>query len=46
MRVSPNTIKQFVRIIMSKMGVTNRSGIIGKLIPNNEGSVVTKALRY
>jgi DNA-binding CsgD family transcriptional regulator len=32
MSVSPNTIKQFVRLIMSKMGVTTRSGIIGKLI--------------
>jgi len=32
MNVSPNTIKQFVRLIMSKMGVTTRSGIIGMLI--------------
>jgi len=31
MSVSPNTIKQFVRTIMSKMGVTTRTGIIGKL---------------
>ena len=32
MGVSPNTVKQFVRLIMSKMGVTTRSGIVGKLI--------------
>lgn len=32
MGVSPNTIKQFVRLIMSKMAVTTRSGIVGKLI--------------
>lgn len=32
MGVSPNTIKQFVRLIMSKMHVTTRSGIVAKLI--------------
>jgi len=32
MSVSPNTVKQFVRITMSKMGVTTRSGILGKLL--------------
>ena len=32
MNISPNTVKQFVRFIMSKMGVTTRSGIIGKLV--------------
>jgi len=32
MSVSPNTIKQFVRLIMTKMGVTTRSGIIGKFV--------------
>lgn len=32
MRVSPNTVKQFVRLIMSKMSVTTRSGILGKLL--------------
>ena len=32
MSVSPNTIKQFVRLIMSKMSVTTRSGILGKLL--------------
>jgi len=32
MSVSPNTVKQFVRLIMSKMSVTTRSGIVGKLL--------------
>jgi DNA-binding CsgD family transcriptional regulator len=32
MNVSPNTIKQFVRLIMSKMRVTTRSGILGRLL--------------
>jgi DNA-binding CsgD family transcriptional regulator len=32
MNISPNTVKQFVRLIMSKMSVTTRSGIIGKLL--------------
>ena len=32
MRISPNTVKQFVRLIKGKMGVTTRSGIVGKLI--------------
>ncbi|MGH9199117.1 MAG: response regulator transcription factor, partial [Acidimicrobiia bacterium] len=30
MNVSPNTVKQFVRLTMSKMNVTTRSGILGK----------------
>jgi len=32
MNVSPNTVKQFIRLIMSKMGVSTRSGIVGKLM--------------
>ncbi len=32
MNISPNTVKQFVRLIMSKMSVTTRSGIIGRLV--------------
>ena len=31
MHVSPKTIKQFVRLIMSKMGVTTRPGILGRV---------------
>jgi DNA-binding CsgD family transcriptional regulator len=36
MGVSPNTIKQFVRLVMSKMCVTTRSGIVGKLVDRHE----------
>jgi DNA-binding CsgD family transcriptional regulator len=32
MHVSPNTVKQYVRLVMSKMGVTTRAGIVGKLL--------------
>jgi DNA-binding CsgD family transcriptional regulator len=32
MNVSPNTVRQFVRLIMTKMSVTTRSGIVGKLL--------------
>lgn len=32
MDISPNTVKHFVRLIMSKMSVTTRSGILGKLL--------------
>jgi DNA-binding CsgD family transcriptional regulator len=32
MDVSPNTIKAFLRLIMIKMGVTTRSGILGKAL--------------
>jgi len=32
MNMSPNTVKAFLRLIMLKMGVTTRSGVIGKLI--------------
>jgi len=32
MNISPNTVKQFLRLIMSKMSVTTRSGILGKLL--------------
>jgi DNA-binding CsgD family transcriptional regulator len=31
MGISPNTVKQFVRSIMSKMGTTTRAGVLGKI---------------
>lgn len=31
MKISPNTVKAFIRLVMVKMGVSTRSGIIGKL---------------
>ena len=32
--LSPNTIKSFLRLVMAKMGVSTRSGIVGKLLEN------------
>src|SRR5262249_60177620 len=32
MNISPNTVKAFLRFVMVKMGVTTRSGVIGKLM--------------
>jgi DNA-binding CsgD family transcriptional regulator len=32
MKISPNTVKVFLRQIMMKMGVTTRAGIIGKFV--------------
>jgi DNA-binding CsgD family transcriptional regulator len=32
MQISPNTVKSFLRLIMVKMGVSTRSGIVGKVL--------------
>jgi len=32
MEISPNTVKSFLRLIMVKMGVSTRSGIVGKAL--------------
>jgi len=32
MRVSPHTVKQFIRQSMEKLGVTTRSGIVGRVV--------------
>src|SRR5262245_25070959 len=32
MNISPRTVKAFLRLVMSKMQVTTRSGIIGKIV--------------
>jgi DNA-binding CsgD family transcriptional regulator len=32
MEISPNTVKSYIRLIMVKIGVTTRSGIVGKLL--------------
>lgn len=31
MNISPNTVKAFFRLVMTKMGVSTRSGIVGKI---------------
>jgi DNA-binding CsgD family transcriptional regulator len=36
MEISPNTVKAFLRLIMIKMGVTTRAGIVGKLLDQND----------
>ena len=32
MNISPNTVKAFVHLVMVKMSVSTRSGIIGKMV--------------
>lgn len=32
LNLSPNTVKSFLRLVMTKMAVTTRSGIVGKLL--------------
>ena len=35
MNISPNSVKAFIRLVMIKMGVSTRSGIIGKIVKNH-----------
>jgi DNA-binding CsgD family transcriptional regulator len=35
MSISPNTVKAFTRLIMLKMGVSTRTGILGKVLETN-----------
>ena len=37
MGISPNTVKAFLRLIMFKMGVTSRSGVVGKILAHTVG---------
>ncbi len=37
MSISPNTVKAFLRVIMVKMGVTSRSGVVGKILAHAIG---------
>jgi DNA-binding CsgD family transcriptional regulator len=32
MKISPNTVKAFLRLVMMKMAVSTRSGIVGKIV--------------
>ena len=32
MKISPNTVKAFIRLVMVKLNVSTRSGIIGKIV--------------
>ena len=35
MNISPNTVKAFLRLVMVKMGVSTRSGIVGRVVGNS-----------
>ena len=37
MSISPNTVKAFLRLVMFKMGVTSRSGVVGKILAHAIG---------
>jgi len=38
MNISPNTVKAFLRLVMVKMGVSTRSGIVGKIAGSKQDS--------
>jgi DNA-binding CsgD family transcriptional regulator len=38
MKISPNTVKAFLRLIMIKMGVTSRAGIVANILQNRSGT--------
>jgi DNA-binding CsgD family transcriptional regulator len=38
MKISPNTVKAFLRLVMVKMGVSTRSGIVGKIAGSKQVS--------
>jgi DNA-binding CsgD family transcriptional regulator len=46
MKISPNTVKAFIRLVMVKMGVSTRSGIIGKLAGSRAGLDVAATNGY
>jgi DNA-binding CsgD family transcriptional regulator len=35
MNISPNTVKSFLRLVMIKLGVTTRAGIVAKILHNS-----------
>jgi len=37
MQISPNTVKAFLRLVMLKMGVSTRSGIVGRCSSRGAG---------
>jgi DNA-binding NarL/FixJ family response regulator len=43
MKISPNTVKAFIRLVMVKMGVSTRCGIIGKIVGPRFDSLLRKA---
>jgi DNA-binding CsgD family transcriptional regulator len=43
MNISPNTVKVFLRMIMMKMGVSTRSGVIAKVLEHTDGRSMSGA---
>jgi DNA-binding CsgD family transcriptional regulator len=39
MKISPNTMKAFLRVVMIKMGVSTRTGIVGRVILSSDDDV-------
>jgi DNA-binding CsgD family transcriptional regulator len=46
MKISPNTVKAFLRLIMVKMGVTTRAGIVGRLLDSERPASVGGSRDY
>jgi DNA-binding CsgD family transcriptional regulator len=48
MNISPNTVKAFLKLIMMKMGVSTRSGIIGKTVIPEAGrpALISDSARF
>jgi DNA-binding CsgD family transcriptional regulator len=46
MNISPNTVKAFLRLIMIKMGVTTRAGIIAKILQNGPAGSQEPAVKH
>ncbi len=43
MNISPNTVKAFLRLVMTKMGVSTRAGLIGRVAGIKPSDVVSAA---
>ncbi len=46
MKISPNTVKAFLRLIMVKMGATTRAGIVGRLLDSERPTSVGGSREY
>jgi DNA-binding CsgD family transcriptional regulator len=46
MKISPNTVKAFLRLIMVKMGATTRAGIVGRLLDSERPASVGGSRDY
>ena len=45
MNIAPNTVKTFLRLVMVKLGVTRRSGIVAKLLEHVNDKSVSRLLQ-